>query len=174
MAVPLFRRRPSLPADLRRRLDLPDGDRVLAAAALTDGRWAAASRRALHVVGEDAETPVERTAWADVDRASFSPESTTITVHRVAGDVDDLVLAPPVPVSFAQTLRERVQSSVVHVETVTVPHGGRVRVALRRGEDDELFTQVVGTGRVDLDDPEVVQVLDQAEAQVRAAAGLRG
>jgi hypothetical protein len=171
--VPLFSRRPALPADVRRRLALPDGDRVLASAALTDGRWVVATRRALHVAAESADGPVVRSPWSDVDRASFSPETTTITVHWVTGATEELALTPPVPVSFAQTLRERVQSSVVHVETVTVPHGGTVRVALRRGEDDELFTQVMGTGQVDLDDPGVVRLLEQAEAQVLAAAGLR-
>jgi hypothetical protein len=170
--VPIFRRRPALPADVRQSLALVTGDRVLASAALTDGRWVVATRRALHLAPVDGGD-VERTPWADVDRASFDPETTTITVYRVTGAVETLALTPPVPVTFAQTLRERVQSSVVHVETVTVPRGGKVRVALRRGDDDELFTQVIGSGLVDLTDPEVARVIDQAEEQVRAAAGLR-
>ncbi len=167
--MPLLRRRPSLPADVRRNLALVPGDRVLSAAALTDGRWVVATRRALYVAGEG----VVRHAWVDVDRASFSPETTAITVYWVTGTAEELALTPPVPVTFAQTLRERVQSSVVHVETVTLPRGGQARVVLRRGEQGELFTQVIGSGRVDLGDPEVVAVLDRAEEQVRAAAGLR-
>ncbi len=167
--MPLLRRRPSLPADVRRSLALVPGDRVLASAALTDGRWVVATRRALYVAGEQ----VVRRPWVDVDRASFSPETTAIAVHWVTGTSEELALTPPVPVTFAQTLRERVQSSVVHVETVTLPRGGKARVVLRRGEEGELFTQVIGTGRVDLADPQVVAVLDQAEEQVRAAAGLR-
>jgi hypothetical protein len=169
--VPLFSRRRSLPDDVRRSLDLPPGDRVLASAALSGGRWLAATRRALYVA-DGAE--VVRHPWSDVDRASFAPEPAAITVHWVTGAVQELPLAPPVPVSFAQTFRERVQSSVVHVETVTLPGVGPVRVALRRGEEGELFTQVIGSGRVDLADPAVVAVLDEAEARVRAAAGLRG
>lgn len=170
--MPIFRRRPALPAAVRQALAPVPGDRVLASAVLTDGRWVVATRLALHVAAADG-SDVVRTPWADVDRASFDPEATTITVYRVTGAVEALALTPPVPVSFAQTLRERVQSSVVHVETVTVPRGGKVRVALRRGDDGELFTQVIGSGLVDLDDPEVARVIDQAEEQVRAAAGLR-
>lgn len=168
--MPLFSRRPAMPDDVRRALDLPPGDRVLATAASGD-RWLVATRRALYVA--DAGT-VDRHPWADVDRASFVPEPAAITVHWVTGAAEELPLTPPVPVTFAQTLRERVQSSVVHVETVTLPGAGPVRVALRRGEQGELFTQVIGTGRVDLTDPGVATLLDEAEARVRAAAGLRG
>ncbi len=159
-----------MPDDVRRALDLPPGDRVLATAASGD-RWLAATRLALYVADADA---VERHPWSDVDRASFAPDPAAITVHWVTGAVQALPLTPPVPVTFAQTLRERVQSSVVHVETVTLPGAGAVRVALRRGEQGELFTQVIGTGRVDLADPDVAALLDAAEARVRAAAGLRG
>ena len=60
------------------------------------------------------------------------------------------------------------------VETVTAPGAGPIRVVLRRGADGDLFTQSIGTGRVDLTDPAVVALLDEAEARVRAAAGLRG
>lgn len=167
--MPLFSRRPAMPDDVRRALDLPPGDKVLATAATGD-RWLAATRRALYVA--DAGM-VERHPWSDVDRASFAPEPAAITVHWVTGAVQELPLTPPVPVAFAQTLRERVQSSVVHVETVTVPGAGPVRVALRRGEDGDLFTQVIGSGRVDLADAGVAALLDEAEARVRAAAGLR-
>ena len=168
--MPLFSRRPALPDDVRRALDLPAGDRVLAVAASGAG-WLVATRQALHVARGAA--PVRRHPWSDVDRAAFAPEPAAITVHWVTGAVEELPLTEPVPVAFAQTLRERVQSSVVHVETVTVPGAGPVRVALRRDEGGELFTQVIGSGRVDLADPAVVALLDDAEARVRQAAGLR-
>ncbi|WP_255596309.1 hypothetical protein [Cellulomonas sp. C5510] len=167
----MFSRRRALPDDVRRSLDLPPGDKVLAWAEASGGRWLVATRRALHVLGAQ---DVARHPWSDVDRASFAPEPAAITVHWVTGSVEELELTPPLPVSFAQTFRERVQSSVVHVETLTVPGAGPVRVALRRGDGDELFTQVIGTGRVDLHDPGVAALLEAAEARVRAEAGLRG
>lgn len=166
----MFSRRRTLPDDLLRALDLVPGDKVLASAAVVGDRWLAATRRALYVV---AAGEVVRHPWTDVDRASFSPDPPAITVHWVTGSVEELPLAPPLPVAFAQAFRERVQSSVVHVETVTVPGAGPVRVVLRSGEGGDLFTQVIGSGRVDLSDPEVVATLDEAEARVRGAAGLR-
>ena len=162
------RRRPSLPAEVRRRLDLPGDDRVVAWTELTDG-WAVATRRALHVVLDG--SPVRRRPWSDVDRASLDPDTATLSVVWVEGRPDDLRLADDRVQSFPGVLRERVQSSVVHRETVAV-RGAEVRVVLRRGEDGALFTQVLGNGRVDLADPAVAAVVDAAEARVRDAAGL--
>lgn len=169
--VSLFNRRRRLPDPLRRALDLHH-DALLAAAPLRDGRWVVTSRRALHLVGDD--SPV-RSPWADVDRATLDAETRTLTVHWVSGARTALVLADDVDAwDLVQSLRERVQQSVVHVEHVAVP-GGRppVRVALRRDDDGSLFTQVVGDGTVDLQDPAVARRVAQAEAHVRAEAGLR-
>lgn len=165
----------ALTADDRRRLDLRRGDRVLVAATLTDGRRVAASRLALHLLSDERpdETAV-RTPWADVDRGSLDPETRTLTVRWVWGATDALAFGTDrASVSFAQTFRERVQQSVVHAAAVTLPAGGQARVALRRDEDGELFTQVIADDGVDLADPEVARAVDQAETQVRAAAGLR-
>ena len=168
--VPLFSRRPSLPAAIRNRLDLPSGDRVLVAAELTDGRWAAAARRSLYVAGPDGD--VVRRPWSDVDRASLAPETSTITVSWVDGGRAELALAGPGARPFAQTLRERVQSSVVHSEIVALPGGAEARVALRRDEDGQLVSQVIGSTGLDLTDPAVAARIDAAEARVRSAAGL--
>lgn len=168
--MPIFSRRHRLPDAVRRSLALAPGDRVLASASVPGERWLAATRQALYLV--DA-VEVTRHPWTDVDRASFTPDPAAITIHWVTGTTQELPLTPPLPVTLAQTLRERVQSSVVHVETVTLPTAGKVRVVLRRGGDGELFTQVIGSGRVDTTDPDVAALLDEAEAQVRSAAGLR-
>jgi hypothetical protein len=167
--MPLFRRRPTLPADVRARLDLRGGDRVVAWAQLLDG-WAVATVRGLSVALDGAE--VRRRPWSDVDRAGLDPETATLTVVWVEGAPDLLRLTDDRPAAFPQALRERVQSSVVHTETVTTPDGHRVRVALRRGEDGALLTQVLGDERVDLTDPRVAALVDAAEARVREAAGL--
>lgn len=165
----LFSRRPRLPDHLRRALDLR-GDAVLAVAPLEDGRWAVTTRRALHVVGDEG---VVRTPWADVDRGSLDAATRTLTVHWVSGARTELVVATEEAWDLVQSFRERVQQSVVHVEHVTVP-GSRasVRVALRRDEDGELFTQVIGDGSVDLTQPAAAQRVAEAEAHVRAEAGL--
>jgi hypothetical protein len=166
--MPLFTRRTALPPDVRSSLNLRPGDSVIAAAEITDG-WAVASRLALYVALPHG---VQRRPWADVDRANLDPETDTITVGWVDGVRQDLHLLDNRHPTFARALRERVQSSVVHAETVRLGGGAQVRVALRRDEDGGLFSQVIGEGRVNLADPAVAAVVDAAEARVRGAAGL--
>ncbi|MFI2752429.1 hypothetical protein ACGIF2_03230 [Cellulomonas sp. P22] len=168
--MPLFSRRPALPDAYRQRLALPRGDRALATVGLADGRWAVATRLALYVLTDDA---VERHPWLDVDRANLTAETMTITVHRVDGTSEDLPLTERGAETFARTLRERVQASVVHSESIALPGGRTVRVAVRHDEDGSLFSQVVGDPTVDLEDPAVAPLVDAAELRVRRAAGLR-
>ncbi|MDM8084162.1 hypothetical protein QUV83_05220 [Cellulomonas cellasea] len=171
--MPLFSRRPSLPDPVRGRLALPPRDRVLAVVELADGRWAVATRLALCLADTGAEAgAVRRRPWIDVDRAQLTVETSTITVHWVDGTTEDLPLTERGAPAFAQTLRERVQSSVVHSETVVLPGGSTVRVALRRDEQGDLVSQVIGDGSVDLSQPRVGALVDAAELRVRRAAGL--
>lgn len=167
--MPLFARRPVLPPEVRARLGLPRGDRVIASAEITAG-WAIASRLALHATAASGE--IQRRPWADVDRASLDPDTDTITVVWVDGGTLELHLLDNRRPAFARALRERVQSSVVHGETVRLPGGAQARVALRRDEDGRLFSQLIGEGRVDLTDPAVAALVDAAEARIRGAAGL--
>ncbi|MBD5787964.1 hypothetical protein IF650_17535 [Cellulosimicrobium terreum] len=165
-------RRPTLPDDVRRALDLGPGDKVLAVAELVDGSWAVATRARLVTCGHDGSQAAAR-PWADVDRASYSPETSTIAVTWVDGaDLLALAIADPRRTALAQTLRERVQSSVVLSETVTLAAGRTARVAVRRDVDGRLFSQVVAEAGVDLDDPEVAARVDAAESRVRSASGL--
>jgi hypothetical protein len=171
-SVPLFTRRPAFPATIRERLTLPPGDRMLAVTELEGDRWAGASRRALYLTDPDGNA--ERHPWSDIDRARLAPDTATLTVNWVDGRADDLALIGAGAPSFARTLRERVQSSVVHSEIVTLPGGGQARVALRRGEDGRLLSQVIGSPDLDLGDPDVAARVDAAESRVRSAAGLAG
>ena len=164
----LFRRAPRLPDTHRQRLTPADND-VLAAVELADHRWAAASRRALHVVDDE---QAHRWPWAQVDHGSLDAETHTLTVHLVDGA--DLVLELVDKTSsrpFAAAFRERVQSSVVVSCDVNAP-SGVVYVTVRRGEDGSLFTQVVGPGKADLHDPQVAALVDEAEVRMREAAGM--
>ena len=167
--MPLFNHRTVLPPDVRDRLDLAKGDRVLAAAEITGG-WAIASRRALRATAVDGK--ILRRPWADVDRASLDPTTDTITVVWIDGRRLNLHLLDNQHPAFSRALHERVQSSVVHRETVRIPGGAQVQVALRRDENGELFSQLIGRGQVDLTDPTVAALVDAAEARVRGAAGL--
>ncbi|WP_426592339.1 hypothetical protein ACPPVS_11175 [Cellulomonas sp. McL0617] len=166
----LFSRR-RLPDAVRARLELRPGDTVLVSTELTDDRWVVASRLALHVL--DAGQDVARHPWSDIDHGAMDPATRTLSVRWVWGRTTRFVFGDaPGSTAFAQTFRERVQQSVVHAVATTLPDGQRIRVALRRGEDGELFTQVLGEGSVDLSDPAVAAVVDAAEDEVRDAVGL--
>ncbi|HEY8718551.1 hypothetical protein [Pengzhenrongella sp.] len=167
--MPLFAHPNALPPAVRSRLVLAHGDRVIASGEITGG-WAIASRLALYAAGSDGK--ILRRPWSDVDRASLDADTQTITVVWVDGGTLDLPLVDHRHPAFARALRERVQSSVVHGETVKLPHGRQVRVALRRGEDGLLFSQVIGNTQVDLADPAIAALVEAAEARVRGAAGL--
>lgn len=167
--MPLFRRSSSLPDAVRRTLDLPPADKVLAAAELTDGAWAVATRDLLLVSG----TTVLRRPWCDVDRAGFDPEAAVVTVEWVdAASPLLLHLADPSRTALPPTLRERVTWSVVLSETVHLPGGRSARVAVRRSPDGGLFSQALAGAGVDLDDPRVAPLVDAAEERVRGASGL--
>ncbi len=169
--MPRFRHR--LPRDVAARLDLPQGDTVLAGVQLDGGGWAVASLRSLHLLTADATGADAATPWCDIDRGSMAPETRTLTVWWVSGARRALVVPDDAEARrFARTFRDRVQQSVVHAVTVTLPGGGQAQVALRRGPDGRLFTQTLGNAGVDPTDPEVATALAKAEAAVRDAAGL--
>jgi len=161
-----MRRPPLLPATVRDRLGLTESP--LATAALPGEGWAVATRSGLHVLLDGSATSHR---WTDVDGASLDGETGHLTVRFVDGtaplllELDDRTRLP-------RTVHDRVQSSVVLAETVSVRGDAHVRVALRRDADGALFTQVIGNGRVDLADPSVAAAVDAAEARVREAAGL--
>jgi hypothetical protein len=167
-----FRRTP-LPDDARRALDVPRGEKLLAAAPLADGSWAVATTAELAVVQERPGRVTIRRPWCDVDRAAFDPERSIVTVEWVDAEPDTrLTLVDAERTAFPQVLRERVQWSVVIAEVVDMPQGGEVKVAVRRTTTGNLFSQAIAGPGVDLDDPEVAPVVDAAEDRIRSAAGL--
>ncbi|MCK9793229.1 hypothetical protein M1843_05650 [Isoptericola sp. 4D.3] len=167
-----FRRSP-LPADVRRTLPLARGERVLASAELPDDRWAVATTADLVVVGPGPQDVGTRRPWCDVDRGTFDPERSELVVEWVDAAADTVLrLVDAERTSFPQALRERVQWSVVLAETVTVPGGGEVKVAVRRTADGGLFSQAVAGAGVDLGNPAVARVVDATESRVRGASGL--
>lgn len=166
-------RRTSLPHDVRRALDVPRGEKLLAVAALADGSWATATTAEVAVVRENPARVVLRRPWSDVDRAAFDPERSVLSVEWVDAEPDlRLALTDPERTAFPHVLRERVQWSVVIAETVGLPDGRQVKVAVRRTTDRDLFSQAIAGPGVDLDDPRVAPVVDAAEDRVRSAAGL--
>ena len=164
----LFRHSTRLPDDVRGRLALGPGEKVVAAAA-TAGGWVAATDRALHVA-PDAADPTSR-PWHEVDSARLDPETHVLALTWVDGSTTDLELTDVRDIRLPREVHARVQTSVVHVERVQAGLDV-VRVALRRDADGTLFIQVVAPPSVDLTEPAMAARIAAAEARVRDAAGL--
>jgi hypothetical protein len=161
--------RSSLPDDARRSLRLAPKDAVLASAQLVDGSWAVATRTVLATTGDAATSR----PWCDVDKAGYDPATASITVEWVDGAAPLVLhLADVKRPALAQTVRERVQSSVVLAEVVTLGGGRTAKVAVRRDSDGSLFSQVVAEAGVDLEDARTRAVIDAAEDRVRSMSGL--
>ncbi|MBK5248660.1 MAG: hypothetical protein JJE50_04370 [Actinomycetales bacterium] len=151
---------------------LPSADRPLVAEPLDDGAWAVLARGALSVVAEDGVR--WRRPWHEVDRGEWDDEQHTMTLTWVDGSpATILILTNDAPREFPSTIRELVQSSLVHLETARLPGGVVLRAAIRRSEDGSLFSQVSSTGQVRRD-PYLEQKIDALEARVRSAVGLDG
>jgi hypothetical protein len=164
-------RKVALPASVRAGLALEDGERVLAAAALLDGRWVVGTTRSLHVVAPDGAG--ERHGWDQVAAAVWSDTASMLQVTWV-DQHRQLVLELAGDAGFLpEVIRERVEASVVVSRRVSA--GGRrgVRVAVRRaGPGAALTTQVVADRGVDLNEPELAARVAAELADLREQTGM--
>lgn len=164
-----FPRRPRVPADVADHLGLEPGERVLAAATLDDGVTAAASSDRLLLAdgsGRSAAVP-----WHEVDTATWEPDGRVVDVRLVDGRVLRLAILGDTRTLLPETLRERVQSSVVLSRTVKVRGRRGVRVVVRRTQVG-LVTQVLPDPGIALDDPDLAAEVDAVRREVEAAVGL--
>ncbi len=160
---------------VRRPLMVPEHARAalgltehpLASAPLPDDGWVVATRAGIWLLVDG--TPLHR-RWTDVDGAALA-EDGALTLRWVDG-TPPTTLEVEARSRVPRVVHERVQASVVLAEKVPVRGDRNLRVALRRSADGELFTQVIGNGRVDLTDPTISAAVDDAEARIREAAGL--
>ncbi len=169
-----WRRTDVVPADVRSRLALQPGERVLAAAADTEGRWTVGTDRSLHVPAGDGWQVL---AWERIDRARWDEESAHLEVVEVA-DFGELQprhqLALVEPRRLLDLVRDRVTASVLLTRHVPVEGSRGLKVVARRSP--------VGTGDVEwscwLDDgldpadPAVRRAVDEGLAAARAELGL--
>ena len=165
----LLSRSEKLPPDVRAALSLDRADRVLAHGRLDDGSWAVATSASL--IRSDGTSTASCT-WCDVDRGSWDPESSTLTVTWVDGHAPlRLRIAEPTKTSLMRVFRERVQASVVVSETVPLGAGLTARVAVRKDHVGNLLTQVVGDAGADLSAPLAQAAVRSALARLRSASG---
>ncbi|KQU66337.1 hypothetical protein [Phycicoccus sp. Root101] len=181
MALSL-RRAPRLPADVRAAVGLGPGERVLTWAPVLvgagpgvagepSGTTLVATNHALYAVGAAGEPTLTR-PWHEVDSGSWSAELTQLTVTWIDGTrpsqwvLGDTTLLP-------ETLRERVQASVVLTQKIELGPRRTARAVIRQdlGRGGLVEQVVLGRG-VRADDPEVAAATAAALAYLREQVGL--
>lgn len=163
-----WNRRFELPADAREALGLQRRERVLAAARLADGSWAAATPNALLLVGL-------RLDWISTAHAEWDHESSTLQVQEMpTGGTDAAIhrLVLEAPGLLPEVVFERVTASIVASRHVPVQGRAGVRVVARRapGQDDPVWQVVVDRG-LDPADPRVDAANEAVIADLRRELG---
>ena len=157
---------------MREALGLETGDRVLAWSPLVGGGAVAATAAGLHVMTPRGRLDVR--PWVDVDHAAWDQASRTLAVwwvgRRQATPLEVEDLDGPLP----ETVRERVQASVIHSVSVPLPGGRTARIALRRRADGSVQEQMLLPPGVRADDPRIAPVMTGALRELREDAGLAG
>ncbi|WP_377643230.1 hypothetical protein [Oryzobacter terrae] len=172
-------RRPSVPAAVEAAIataaEGAPADRLLAWAETADGSTVVAGRHRLHVT-----TPVPDAApvvalsrpWHLVDAGSWDGESDTLTVTWVDGERPTRLVLPE-PGQLPETLRERVQASVVLAEAVDLGNRRTAKVVVRKDlATDRLLSQAVLPKGVRSADPGVSEQVRAGLARVREQVGL--
>lgn len=184
----LFNRLPSraeLPPAVTSALELARGDRILAFGVddLTGG-YVIASTFALAVVVSTVVTvtstvmtaTAERVLhrpWLFVDAGSWEPEAATLTVTWTDAARGAQWSFRDQPTQLPETLRERVQASVVIATRLTLGDRRSGRVAIRQDfETRELIPQTILGRYTRADDPEVQAHVGAALAHLRDQVGL--
>jgi hypothetical protein len=154
-------------------IELGKGERVLAFGVDDNtGGYVIATTYALAVVTSIVERTVRR-RWLSVDAGSWEPETATLTVTWADGGRagqwsfrDQRTLLP-------ETLRERVQASVVISTRLTLGDRRTGRVAIRQDfATRELIAQTILGRYARPDDPEIRAHVQAALAHLRDQVGL--
>ena len=165
--------RPDLPPAIEKALELAKGERVLAFAVDDNtGGYVVATTFALAVFTSSVERILRR-RWLSVDAGAWEPVTATLTVTwadgRRAGQWsfrDQQTLLP-------ETVRERVQASVVLSTRLNLGDRRTGRVAIRQDfATRELIPQTILGRYARADDPEVHAHVQAALAHLRDQVGL--
>ena len=163
-----IRRGERLPGPVRDALGLRPGERVLSwGREAATGTTVVATNHRLYAVSAAGERLLAR-PWHEVDGGTWSHELSQLTVTWVDGArpvqwlLGDSSLVP-------ETLRERVQASVVLAQRVELANRRRARVVIRQDlATGDLLEQVVLGRGASLPDP----AIDAALADLREQVGL--
>ena len=170
--------RARLPTPVLAAAGLGAGERLLAAAELTAG-WTFATTHALHVVttlgAGGVPDAARRVAWTDVRTATTVPSEQLFDVLLVDGARWSVPVGAQ-PGRLPETIRERVQNSVVHARLVEVRRGKGVQVVARRTPEEQVSIQVYVDTGIDASDPDVAARVELARREMTAdlRLGARG
>jgi hypothetical protein len=173
----LFNRtRVELAPAMSQALALAKGERVLAFAVDDHtGAHVIATNHALAVVTQDAPDALRaiRRRWLSVDAGSWDPESATLTVTWADGSRPAQWSFRDQLTSLPETVRERVQASVVLSTRLVLGDQRSARVAIRQDfATRDLIVQTILGRRTRADDPEVQAHVEAALAHLRDQVGL--
>jgi hypothetical protein len=167
-----------LPPAVTAALGLVKGERVLAFGIDDNtGGYVVATTFALAVVTTNAAMPeaerIVRRRWLFVDAGSWEPETATLTVTWTDGARAGQWSFRDQPTLLPETLRERVQASVVIATRLNLGDRRTGRVAIRQDfEIHELIPQTILGRYTRADDPEVQAHVEAALAHLRDQVGL--
>ncbi|MEV4177887.1 hypothetical protein [Nonomuraea sp. NPDC049709] len=155
----LFRR---LPADVRKSLTIEQGERVLTFAAANDG-FVVATNLALHL------SDGTRVPYENIDKASWDEEGVRVLTMDGVRHFERI----SEPRMLPETVRERVNSTIVVNKHVSLPGRGGVRLVARRRPGGEMlgWTFVFDDG-LDPEDPGLRAQAEQALEGVRRSMGV--
>ena len=175
-----WRRQLTIPASARDALALDAGERVLAVAVASDageagdsggtGPHVIATDRALHVLGVDSGPA--RIPYESIAKVSWDRDLATLTVVLPEpGGRLELPLADPGYVP--ETVRERVQSTIVYSQHVPLAGSRGAVVSARRAPGAAAARWIVAfDAGVDRTDPLVRERAERAVAELRAQTGI--
>ena len=170
MALSL-RRAEKLPTQVREAVGLAGGERVLSwAREEASGASVVATNHALYAVDAVGVRTLAR-PWHEVDGGTWSPELTQLTVTWVDGSRPSQWVLGATSL-LPETLRERVQASVVLSQRIELGPRRSARVVLRQDlATGDLVEQVVRSRGVRGDDAKMAARTDAALAYLREQVG---
>ena len=175
MRLPRLRKtQPDLPGDVAATLELGRGERVLAHAVDdASGGTVVATTWALCVVTPDATAVSLRRPWHVVDAGVWQHETFLLTVTFVDGTRPVQWTLRDQQTLLPETLRERVQASVVLAQRLSVGERRMARVAIRKDfRTGELVSQTVLGRGVRASDVSVQEQVAQALAELEDQVGI--
>ena len=168
-------RRPAVPADAAAAIDLDDGEKLLSwAVDVQSGSTVVAGRHRLYAVATDpagARVTLSR-PWHLVDAGTWGGEDGILMITWVDGERQSRFELTELGM-FPETLRERVQASVVLAEALDL--GGRrtAKVVVRKNlATGALLSQAVLGPGVRSTDPGVSEQVRDGLRRVREQVGL--